>query len=193
MKAFLLLITFIFALVIFIKATRKEVKYVKSDIDNKEYLVRDIKNSKQAANMLARLKNNMEKLVKHLNEGKNTKYKEHEKYITRLVNRMQNTEIYESGEDSVYTSYSVNKGEELVFCLRSKNNKNKLHDINLIMYVALHEMTHVANPDYGHDPPFNEIFHFLATVAIELGIYHKIPFNVKPEEYCGLMIKDSVV
>ena len=34
--------------------------------------------------------------------------------------------VLESSEDSVYTSYSVNKGEEIVFCLRSRKIKNKL-------------------------------------------------------------------
>ena len=37
-------------IIIYIQSINKEVKYVKSDIDNEFYLVRDLTNSQQAAN-----------------------------------------------------------------------------------------------------------------------------------------------
>ena len=88
--------------------------------------------------------------------------------------------------------YSVNKGEQIVFCLRSKNT-GKLHSLNLVMYVALHEMAHVACPEYGHTKLFKKIFAFFTKTAIEMGIYERIPFNQRPEEYCGLTITDSII
>jgi hypothetical protein len=87
----------------------------------------------------------------------------------------------------------VNKGEQIVFCLRSKRSRNKLHDLNLLMYVAIHECAHVACPSFGHGAEFKKVFAFLTKVAIEIGIYQKIDFNNKPVEYCGLVITDSII
>jgi len=81
----------------------------------------------------------------------------------------------------------------LVFCLRSKNNKMKLHDINLMMYVVLHEISHIACPEYGHTDLFKKIFSFLTNVAINIGIYKRIDFKINPSEYCGLTITNSIV
>ncbi len=186
----LLLITI---LIVFIYTVKKEVKYVMSDIDNAEYLVRDLKDSQKAANMLARIKINIKKITKYLNKYKNSKYKEHKKYINQLLKNIKNVVMMENGDNGTYTSYSVNKGEQLVFCLRSKKDKDKIHDINLVMYVVLHELAHVACPEYGHGLLFKKIFSFMTDVAIELGFYKKVEFEKDPTEYCGLTITDSIV
>jgi hypothetical protein len=69
-----------------------------------------------------------------------------------------------------------------------------LHDINLMMYVVLHEISHVACPVYdNHGPLFKKIFAFITNAAIKIGLYTKINFGTQPEEYCGLMITDSIV
>ena len=46
--------------------------------------------------------------------------------VEQLYRRVQNSFIVESNKNSVYTSYSVNKGEQLVFCIRSKDNNENL-------------------------------------------------------------------
>lgn len=175
------------------KVSLKDAVYVKSNIDNNMYLVRDLEDKQDAADMLAKLRKRMDILVLHLYENKNKTYKDYKKYIKQLKRRLKSSEIAESSEDSVYTSYSVNKGEEVVFCLRSKKVKNKMHDINLMMYVVLHELAHVATPEYGHTALFKKNFAFLTNTAIDLNIYTKIEFTEKPKEYCGLTITDSIV
>ena len=156
-------------------------------------MVRDLKDKQKAANMLARIKKNILTIVNHLEQYKYTKYKDYKKYIDQLSNKIKYVVINESSIDSVYTSYSINKGEQIVFCLRSKKYTNKLHKLNLIMYVALHELAHVACPEYGHTSLFKKIFAFFTDIAIDIGIYTKIYFNMKPLEYCGLIISDSIV
>ena len=120
-------------------------------------------------------------------------YDEYQQYIIQLHDRIKNVVVIESSEDSVYTSYSVNKGEQIVFCLRSRKIKNQIHKFNLLMYVVLHEISHVACPEYGHTPLFTKIFAFITTVATQIGLYQKINFEYLPTEYCGLMITDSVI
>jgi hypothetical protein len=187
------IIFFILIVILFVKIPKKEVVYVKSDIDGESYLVRDLPDKQKAANMLARIKKNIFSLQMYLNENKDTKYQEYKPYIEQLTTRIKDVVINESTEDSVYTSYSVNKGEQIVFCLRSRDGNTQLHDLNLVMYVALHEIAHVACPEYGHGALFKKIFAFFTTVAIEQGIYHRIPFDKEPTDYCGLTISDSII
>ncbi|QKF93821.1 WLM domain-containing protein [Fadolivirus algeromassiliense] len=189
---FIIIIIFIFSIFAILKLEKHEVKYVKSTIDNKEYLVRDLQDKQQSANNLALLRRNIMTLVDHLYINKDKKYKDFKSDIEQLKTRISDVIINESSEDSSYTSYSVNKGEQIVFCLRSKYT-NYLHDINLVMYVALHEMAHVACKEYGHTDLFKKIFAFITKVAIELGLYTKIDFKNDPVEYCGLIISESIV
>jgi len=188
-----IIIVVLLVILIFLLGFRKgTLKYVMSDIDDEYYLVRDLEDKQKAANMLARLKKNIHNLRNHLVQNISS-YPEMADYIRQLDRKLKYTEYHESEEDSVYTSYSVNKGEQIVFCLRSKENRDKLHKLNLVMYVTLHEMAHVACPEYGHTPLFKKIFAFLTQVAIDEGLYKKIPFDDNPKEYCGLTISDSII
>ena len=115
-------------------------------------------------------------------------------YINQLNNNLNEnkTIIYETEPNSDLTSYSVNKGEEISFCLRSKKN-DSIHDLNLLIYVALHEMAHIACPEIGHGPLFKKIFKFLTETAMEIGIYTKQDYKNEPIEYCGMILSSSIV
>lgn len=188
-----IIIVIVIVTLLFVKLSKKEVIYVQSDVDNNKYLVRDLPDKQMASNMLARIKMNLSILVNELNNKKNTEYIEYKPYIEQLYDKFDKIVINESSEDSIYTSYSVNKGEQIVFCLRSKINKNDIHPINLVMYVALHEISHVACPEYGHTLLFKKIFAFFTTVAIKINIYQYIKFSEQPTEYCGLTISESII
>jgi predicted metal-dependent hydrolase len=188
----IIIITIIVFLIYHYQFKNKDVVYVKSDIDDDYYLVRDVPDKLKAANMLARLKENIKKTTLHLVENKNDDYSDNKKYIEQLDEKIKNAIIQESDGNSEYTSYSVNKGEQIIFCLRSKRD-SALHDLNLVEYVALHEMSHVACPEFGHTDLFKEIFAFIAQVAVDIGLYKKIDFSKNPVEYCGLMITDSII
>lgn len=189
---FIILSIFVLVFVFFNSLHKYKVTYVKSDIDGADYLVREMEDKQNAANLLARIKSNMFKLVEELKKYEDTKYKEYKPYIDQLQQRIKNVVINESSDDRKYTSYSVNKGEQVVFCLRSKYD-SKLHEPNLVMYVALHEMGHIGCPEYGHGDLFKKVFAFFTKVAIETGLYTKIDFSHNPFEYCGIMITESIV
>lgn len=195
------IILFIFILIliciiiyVFFKTTHPDMTYIESNIDNMYYLVRNTEDKQEAANTLARIRNNLLKLSDYLYKNKDTeKYKEYKEYIVRLYDKMPNIIILESTHNSIYTSYSVNKGEQLIFCIRINKHGN-IHDINLMMYVALHEISHVACPIYdNHGPLFKKIFSFITNASIDIEIYKKIEFNKNPENYCGMMISDSII
>lgn len=165
--------------------------YVKSDIDERFYLVRSSPDKQEAANMLAKIYRNIITLADKLYQDRD-KYPDYKQYIELLHSKAKDIVLVESTQDSAYTSYSMNKGEQIVFCLRTMG---KLHDINLIMYVVLHEISHVSCPIYdNHGPLFKKIFAFLTHRAIEMGLYRKIDFVAKPERYCDkITINESII
>lgn len=192
---FIIILVLLFFLYYYYSQTHHfPVTYVKSDIDDNFYLVRDLPDKQEASNLLGKIKKNIFDLTNYLVKNKNLEsFKPYEKYIDQLNTRIQNVVIQESADNGLYTSYSINKGEQIVFCIRSRNNLNKLHDLNLVMYVALHELAHVACPEFGHTDLFKRIFAFIATEAVKIKIYTKIEFEKNNMEYCGLTITDSII
>jgi hypothetical protein len=93
--------------------------------------------------------------------------------------------------DPSMTSYTVNKGERIVMCIRSPET-GQFYDMNTIMYVAIHELSHVACPEFGHTKLFAEIFAGLLKDAKRLGIYKDENYLLNPMQYCGITIKERV-
>jgi hypothetical protein len=157
----------------------------------KYYLVRDAPDKQRVADMFGQLNERMHAITAYLSNKE-----QYHAYITKLAKRLDYVSISENINDLSYTSYSVNKGEKLVFCVRSREEiplRERLYDINLLMYVTLHEMAHIACPEYGHTELFKQIFHYLTINAIQMGLYTSIDFRSIPTEYCGMMITDSIV
>lgn len=198
-KIFIIILLMLWTIIfVYFKFNYKDMTYVISDIDKKPYLVRNNPDKQMAANTLGKIKQNFINLSKYLYQHINDKeFEDYKIYIDRLHKRVHDIIIVESTHDSIYTSYSINKGEQIVFCLRSRKLLNQIHDINLMMYVCLHEISHVASPSYepeynNHGPIFKKVFSFMLEQAEKINIYKKINFKEHPEEYCGLVISDSI-
>lgn len=163
-----------------------EVEYFQSDLDKRKYLVRSLPDKNIAANMLAEINRDLMALIKLLRD----KYPDNPD-LKRLYDNYNPNAISEGSADSGYTSYSVNKGEKLVICIR--NTDNSFVEKNVVMYPALHEITHIMTSEIGHTKMFWDNFRFILKEAIEMGIYTKIDFQEKPTPYCGITIKSSVI
>ena len=163
------------------------------ETSGRKVLVRNSPNYYEHAVLLSKLINNMYKLRNALIRNIDM-FDEYREYIILLQkNFNQNrTKIYENTPYSNYTSYSVNKGEEFVFCLKCKKEK-KLHSLNLLTYVAVHEMSHAACPEIGHTPLFNKIFRFFIQQAIYLKIYIYEDYNTNPVYYCGMKLYSNIL
>ena len=110
----------------------------------------------------------------------------------RLIGRFQPDNISESTPNNKYTSYSVNKGQKIVFCLRAKGKPvETLVEDNIIMFVALHELAHIMTVSVGHTEEFWENFRVLLRVAIKLKLYQDQDYASKPVDYCGTKITDT--
>ena len=164
---------------------------IKSQVDNQYYWVRNLSDKSQAANTLAKIKQNIYKLVNYLQKNQEA-FPKNMQYIKNLVSRTKDIIIMETGADEKYTSYTVNKGERIVFCLRFKVI-NTIHDINTLMYVVIHELAHIGCPEYGHTPLFKEIFKFLLIESSKIGIYTPIDYRKNPQNYCGMEINEYLL
>lgn len=161
--------------------------------NNVKYMVYNDRLKRDSANKLAELIDRMFKLKNHLVDNMD-KFPDYKEYIVLLRDNFDEhkTSIYENSPESDLTSYSVNKGEELAFCLKSKKT-GALHDINLLMYVGMHEMAHIACPEVGHGDLFKKIFRFIALDAINIGLYRKEDYSQNPVEYCGMTLSSTIV
>jgi predicted metal-dependent hydrolase len=161
---------------IFLFLNYNNVSYIKAS-NGGQFLIHKDSDKQLKANLLEKVVNNLYLLKDHM-VFNIKKFPEYEEYINQLGNQFNKhrTIIYETDPSSSLTSYSINKGEEISFCLRSKKTK-QLHDINLIMYVAIHELSHIACPVIGHGPIFKMIFKKLLEEAIILGIYKPLIVN----------------
>lgn len=162
-----------------------------STVDNEEYFVRNVEDKSIAANTLATIKNNIKKLVLHL-KNNISQYDADKEYINNLVKRTKQINIMETPNDEKNTSYTINKGEKIVICLRSKF-LSEIHDINTIMYVVIHELAHVGCPEYGHTPLFKKIFIFLLKESHKINIYTPVDYRKKPQDYCGMTINEYLL
>jgi len=74
---------------------------------------------------------------------------------------------------------------------KKKNGEGGLIDSNTLMFVAIHELSHIATQSIGHTKEFWENFKFLLKESEKINIYNPIDYKKKPEEYCGISIKDN--
>ena len=193
---FLLIIFIIFIFITLYFIYNNLYKYdnlvkIKSPVDNDYYWVIDKNDKLKAANTLANIKINMKKLVSYLQQNQN-EFPENMSYIKDLIKRTKTINIMETPQDEKYTSYTVNKGERVNMCIRSKIIEN-IHDMNTLMYVAIHEFSHVACPEYGHTPLFKKIFKFLLERSIEINIYKAVDYRVNQQSYCGMIINEYLL
>jgi predicted metal-dependent hydrolase len=116
--------------------------------------------------------------------------KDKDEYI-RLYEKFNPEHLSETGKNNRYTSYSVNKGEKIVLCLRQKNETEELVKENLLLFVALHELAHIMTKSIGHTQEFWDNFKVLLKQAIDKGIYYKEDYQKNPEDYCGIKVTDT--
>ena len=193
----LFIIFFICFFIIYYFLYNNEIIYIES-FDNNSYLVRNLPDKEEAANNLAKIRRDLLQFINKLcydieNNIKTDKNSiENYKYIKKIQERLPNSIIKESSANSEYTSYSINKGEELVFCLRSKKT-NKLHELNEIMYVAIHEIAHIGCPEIGHTQLFKKINKYLLKESISYNIYTYDDYSNNNKEYCGILLTNNIL
>ena len=173
-------------LVMYIQHHYGEVEYVKSSIDGKEYLVRNLSDKQKAANYLADINKDLKTLVQHMM----AKYPVNE-YAQQLYKNYNPDAVSEGSIESGYTSYSINKGEKIILCIRQRDKS--FVDKNTILYVAIHELAHLMTPEIGHTTLFWKNFKWILEEAVSIKLYTHVDYTEKPSDYCGITITSSVL
>ena len=164
-----------------------QLKCIVSTVDGNKYCVRERAKIKMAADLLASITVDCKKLIAYVKD----KYPDNEG-VKRLVKGYNPQKIVETLPTSQYTAYSENKGEKLAFCLNEKKGElDNLIDKHTLMYVAIHELSHVMTKSIGHKTDFWENFKYLLENAKESGIHEPVNYKKKPREYCSMKISDN--
>ncbi|MDB4342627.1 hypothetical protein OAA07_00100 [bacterium] len=183
----LIVFVFIIAYRILQESEYLNLKCIISQVDGNKYCVRERSKLTLAVDLLANITVNMNKLVKYLGE----KYPDREN-VKRLVKGYNPKTITETLPTSEYTAYSENKGEKIAFCLNTeKKDGSRLIDENTLMFVALHELSHVASKSIGHTDEFWNNFKFLIKEAEKISIYNPEDYKKSSKRYCGTNIVDN--
>jgi len=154
------------------KFTTQKFKYNKQD-----FTVATV-NPKESAKTLDSLLTKVNQLIQVLNTSYGYNLKP-----------WDSSRISENLAESGNTSYTVNKGESMALCIRDKNND--VHDMNTLMFVAIHELAHNANKGIGHTKQFwNTMAKFLK-IASQHNLYTIVDYQSHPTEYCGMTIDNT--
>lgn len=165
--------------------------HVKSKIDNRQYLVKNInpEYNQKVADLLATANQRILKLIDYL---KTTDNKEYQINVDLLSSRYNPDTIMENilGVD---TTFTIDKGSRMEICTDTRNSELQIEDLNTLMFVITHECGHMASITYGHNTEFKKNFAFLLRKAIEIGIYNYVDYSKTPVMYCGMPITNNII
>ena len=188
MKELTALLLGIIAIFVYTNFIRKSLYLdkIEATVNGKKYYVRNLPDRTEAANKLATIGNSLQSLIDSLDE----KEEEKGKYNKQLKESFNPDYITENIPGSTYVAYSVNKGEELSLCVREKDT-DVFMDNNIIIFVAIHELSHIMTPETGHTPLFWNNMKYLLEKASSMAIYTPTDYSKNPETYCGMEINST--
>ena len=157
----------------------KDVVSVRSSIDSREYRIEDSPDRQEAADFLADVNRDIIKFVDYLRNNP-------DENVQRICNRYNPDKLGENLEYKSYKAYSVNKGQEIVICIRKDGKLIK--DKNTMLFVLIHELAHIMTVENGHPPIFWENMGKLLKEAEKAGVYKVVDYAKTPVNFCGILI-----
>jgi hypothetical protein len=198
MKTSIILIFIIFIILVFkyLFSNQVELIMIKNEGKQQKFLVRRLPDKFRAAQLLCDIKMKLiyfsNNLLTELKTRTDTNASTYYKYVDTICKRLNNCPFNESSPDSVYTSYTVNKGDEMIVCLRDSVTHG-IHDFNTLMYVCTHEIGHIGCPEVGHTYLFHQINKFLLLEAMKYGVYTYTNYKRFPCKYCSLILDNTII
>jgi len=161
-----------------------------TNTDGKVCRVQDLPDKQDACDRMIIIQKNLETLIRKYRDDPASAA---DPRVKVLIQRFNPNNMCENDLDADSTSYSENKGEKIVVCLRDKAPPHKLVDVNTVMFVVLHEMAHLMCTSIGHTPEFWTNFKRILQDAVACGIYQATNYAHSPVSYCGMRITDSPI
>ena len=147
-------------------------------ICGKFFIVLNHARSVDVANILCAINSKCNLLISHLSAKDPNNIK-----IKRLIQKFNGSNIVESRNET----YTLNKGSKIYICIKDKKT-SQFYDMNTLMFVTLHEITHIMTDSYGHTESFWKNNKFLMNEAQKIGIYIPINYKKNPVKYCKVTI-----
>jgi hypothetical protein len=141
----------------------------------------------QASALMTKLNNSMLKLIYYL------QYKYKNDPIIQRLNKFDRIGVYEVPPGNVFNmnAFTFINGSFMGLCLR--DSQNELLDYNTIMYVYIHEITHLGVNTTGHGPAFIKYFKLFLEEAVSLGIYHIENYAENNVDYGGMVLNTNIL
>lgn len=160
--------------------------------DGKQYDMQNLPDKEKAVALMSSIH---AKLIKLYDHYKGDIGLAQDPPVTRFLQRFTPDVFTENDMQSKDTSYSENKGQRVVICLRDKTKSPQypLIDGNTVMFVVLHEMAHLMTETIGHTQEFWANFKRILGDAVQIGIYTPVNYAQRPTPYCGMTITDSPI
>ena len=159
--------------------------------DGKTYEMQNLPHKEEALELMVKIHTNVEKLKTYYSDPTIAA----DPPVARFLANYNPDVFLENDMGSPDTSYSENKGQKIVVCLRDKTHPPDypLVDENTVMFVVLHEMSHLMTETIGHTPEFWNNFKRVLHDAVKVGIYRPVNYAHTPTPYCGMKITDSPI
>lgn len=151
---------------------------VVSAVNNKTYAVIQMGDYVAAADMLASLEDKARAFI----EAAAAKYPS-DKTIKRIQKFWTGTISEIPQSDTI--AYALEK-KDLFMCVR--DNAGNVQQIDDLLFVLLHELSHIMNSTYGHDAPFWRQFKKTLEMANELGYLPYKNYDDYSVTVCGKQI-----
>ena len=174
------------SLKIYYESDEFNLKCVIASKDGNRYCVREREKIDEAANLLAETTDKCKQLVKYMHDTLPD-----DKRVKRLVAGFNPKAMKETLPTSELTAYSENKGEKIALCLNTTKSGDTLIDPNTLLFVAIHELSHIMTESIGHKQDFWQNFKFMLENAKAANIYQPVDYKKSPKEYCGMTINDN--
>ena len=150
--------------------------------DGNVYQVRNTIHKQETADTLARLNSKVILFIEKLKSQQHipTSFTP---VVKRIYTRYNPKSLVESRIQHNLTSFTINKGESISMCVRTRDSHDQLYNDNILFGVLLHELAHVGSIGLDHGPEFVKNFEFLLKKAISFGMFQRIR---KSFNYCGI-------
>jgi hypothetical protein len=160
--------------------------------DGQHYEMQNLPDKENAVKVMSEIRGHLVELCDHYKE---TPGLSSDPPVRRFIDRFTPDVFVENDMQSKDTSYSENKGQKIVVCLRDKTKSPKYPVIekNTVMFVMLHEMAHLMTETVGHTQEFWGNFKRILGDAVKLGIYTPVNYAQQPTPYCGMTITDTPI
>jgi hypothetical protein len=161
---------------------------VASSVDGEMYPVVDtFDNKRDAADIIAYINASYVRLIRHMRQNRmDTVWAPNIEFLSENYNPTRLGEHIPLSTSN--TSFVFNKGTKVRFCLRKIGDRQQFYDRNTIMFVALHELSHMMTREYGHGKQFWDCFAFVLGEAKQIGLIRIVDYKKNPVEYCGIII-----